>query len=177
MDKDRRTCILLTEEMDEAWETLQKRVERVTEEEFWWEPGENTWGIREANGVWQVDYDIPNSIPKGPLTIGWLMAHISHCKLMYYECAFGEGKMDWDDLTTPSSLSEMKPYLEESQKPLREVLDTLQDSDLEILRSTNWGEEKSTWWILWTMIYHDIYHGAQIEATRKIYRSKHKLPI
>ena len=38
------------------------------------------------------------------------------------------------------------------------------------LRLTNWGEEWPTWRIFWTMIEHDIHHGAEIGALRDLLR-------
>jgi hypothetical protein len=35
---------------------------------------------------------------------------------------------------------------------------------------TNWGEEKPTWRIIWTMIEHDVHHGAEIGVLRDLYR-------
>jgi hypothetical protein len=44
------------------------------------------------------------------------------------------------------------------------------DRDLDAPRRTNWGEEWPTWRIFWTMIEHDIHHGAEIGALRDLRR-------
>ena len=171
MMKNQKLIALLTREMDNAWNTVQHALDGLTEEEFWWQPSENAWTLRKVNERWSLDYDKPTPIPKGPLTVAWLIVHIATCKVMYVEYAFGKGQLTWDKLALPSDREGALAYLEESHQPLRAVLEGLKDEDLPKLRKTNWGELWSTESIIWTMIHHDIYHGAQIQATRKIFQS------
>lgn len=173
MMQNRKLVDLLAREMDDAWNTLQKALDGLKEEEFWWRPSENAWTLRKINDRWSLDYDKPTPIPKGPLTIAWLIVHIAACKVMYVEYAFRKGEMTWDDFILPSDLEGALIYLEQSHQPLRAALDGLMDEDLPKLRKTNWGELWPTERIIWTMIHHDIYHGAQIQAMRKIFQSQH----
>jgi hypothetical protein len=53
---------------------------------------------------------------------------------------------------------------------LREDLAELTDSDLDRPCATNWGEQWPAWKIFWTMIQHDIHHGAEIGTLRDLYR-------
>lgn len=168
---------LIAAQMDEAYQMLQKNLRGLTEAEFFWKPSESAWTIRKFGNRWEVDYDYPTPIPKGPLTIAWLLAHIAHCKVMYYEYTFGKAKKQWDELITPGAVSDMLDYLEDAHRPWRNLLNTLAEADLDQPRLTNWGEKKPTWWHLWIMIYHDSYHGAQIQTTRKIFRALQGLPI
>ena len=169
---DQKLIDLLIREMDDAWDTLQQAVTGLTEEEFWWRPSVNAWTLRRVNEQWILDYDSPTPIPKGPLTVAWLIVHLATCKVMYAEYAFGKGQLIWDELVLPSDLEGALAYLEQSHQPLRAVLEGLMDEDLPKLRRTNWGELWPAERIIWTMIHHDIYHSAQIQAVRKIFRGQ-----
>jgi len=41
---------------------------------------------------------------------------------------------------------------------------------------TNWGEEKPTWWIFWTLIYHDAEHAGQIIQLKNEYANEFSQP-
>lgn len=89
---------------------------------------------------------------------------------MYHEYAFGPGKLMWPDLDSPHTAEDAVTALERGQALLADDLEGLQDTELDQPRMTNWGEEKPTWWILWTMIEHDVHHGAEIGVLRDLYR-------
>ncbi|HTG42662.1 MAG TPA: DUF664 domain-containing protein, partial [Methylomirabilota bacterium] len=42
------------------------------------------------------------------------------------------------------------------------------DSELDVLRLTNWGEQRPTRWIIATMITHDAYHAGEINHIRSL---------
>jgi hypothetical protein len=172
---DRALVDLLRRQMSSGWETLQEALKGMTEEEFWWKPSEDAWTLRFVENRWTLDYDRPKPIPKAPLTIAWLIVHIATCKLMYVEYAFGPAQQTWDKIPIPSDLNSALACLEESHKRLAETLDSMTDNDLSTLRKTNWGELWPTEQIFWTLIHHDIYHGAQIQALRKLYHARHAL--
>ena len=65
----------------------------------------------------------------------------------------------------------MRPYCAEAHRVLRGFVDGLSDADLPLLQKTNWGASWPTEKIVWTMIAHDIYHGAQIRTMRAVYRA------
>jgi hypothetical protein len=165
---------LLATEMDEAWQTLRCRLEGLTDDEFFWEPVPDCWTVRpEEDGGWVVDYADPAPDPPPFTTIAWRLVHVAACKVMYHEYAFGSRKLTWDDLEVPHTTADAIAWLEEGQAPLRAALDGLSDADLEEMRLTNWGELWPTWRILWTMVFHDLHHGAEIGCLRDLYRATH----
>ncbi len=166
---DRILVDLLKRQMSWAWETLQAGLKGLTPEEFWWKPSHNAWTLRRIDNCWTLDYDRPTPIPKAPLTIAWLIVHIATCKLMYVEYAFGPAQLTWDKIPIPSDLDSSLASLQESHTHLVKALDSIKDTDLSTLRRTNWGELWPTEQIFWTLIHHDIYHGAQIQTLRKLY--------
>lgn len=157
----------LLRQMDDAWDTLQRSLKGLTDEEYWWEPSPNAWTLRQINGKWHYDYDIPNPRLPGPLTIAWMVFNLASCKVMYMEYAFGKAALHWEDIAVPTTKQEGLDFLEQSHPLLRSSVASLTDADLAIARLTNWGELWSTEKIVWTMIQHDVYHGAQVFATRK----------
>jgi hypothetical protein len=166
----RKTVDLLTAEMDEAWQTLRRRLEGLTDQEFFWEPVPGCWTAHPAeDGRWIVDYAEPAPEPPPFTTIAWRLLHLAECKVMYHEYAFGPGRLTWDELPTPYTAVEAIAWLEESQARLRAALDGLGDPDLEEMRLTNWGERWPTWRIFWSMVSHDLHHGAEIGCLRDLY--------
>ncbi len=166
-----QTVALLVSQMDGAWATLCGWVEGLTDEEFFWEPVPGCWTVHlDESGRWVADYAIPDPDPPPFTTIGWRLVHVASCKVMYHEYAFGPGKLTWEELAYPHTAADAIAWLEEGHARLRRALDGLSDADLEEMRPTNWGDLWPTWRIFWTMILHDLHHGAEIGCLRDLYR-------
>jgi hypothetical protein len=138
-----------------------------------WEPAPGSWGLRNREGIWIPDYDKPHPIAPGPKTIAWLIAHIASCKEMYFDYAFGPAQKRWEDLKIPGDIEGLRIYLNDSQRPLKEKLEEIDDSELENVVLTNWGDKKPVWWIYWIMFSHDIEHGGQIFHIKREYQNRH----
>jgi hypothetical protein len=162
---------LLALQMDEAFDMIRGRVDDLTEDEFWWEPAPDGWTIRQRpDGRWAADYAEPDPTPAPVTTIGWRLVHVAECKVMYHEYAFGPARLEWPDIDSAHSPEAAIAQLEEGQQRLVEDLRSLEPSGLERPVMTNWGEEWPAWKIFWTMIHHDIHHGAEIGALRDLHR-------
>lgn len=161
---------LLIEEMDDAWKMLISWCEGLTDGEFFWEPVSNCWTVHlQEDGQWVVDYEISPPDPPPLTTIAWKIAHLHACKLMYYEYAFGDGKLIWDEIEIPHNATEALTMLEGAHRQLSRVLDDLDETDMERMVPTNWGEQWPIWRIFWVMILHDLTHGAEIGCLRDLY--------
>ncbi len=166
---------LLKTAMDEGWTTLCHRLEGLTDEEFFWEPVPDCWTVhRDETGRWIEDYADPAPEPPPFTTIAWRIVHISVCKLMFHEYAFGPAKLTWDELVIPHTAAEAIASLEENHARLRATLDGFNDSDLLEMRLTNWGEHWPTWRIIWVMAAHDMGHGGEIACLRDLYRMQYQ---
>ncbi len=163
---------LLKRHMSSGWETLQAALDGLTEEEFWWKPSENAWTLKRIGDRWTLDYEWTSPHPKSPLTIAWLVVHIATCKVMYVEYAFGPALQTWETIPIPCDLKSSLTSLYESHLQLAKALDRMTDNDLPAPRKTNWGELMPTEQIFWTLIHHDIYHGAQIQTLRKLFQAQ-----
>ena len=181
-----QTVALLIAEMDEAWQTLRRRLEGLTDEEFFWEPVPGCWTVHcDESGRWVVDCEVQAPEPPPFTTIAWRLVHIASCKIMYHEYAFSSGELTWDELEIPHTAADAIAWLEEGHARLRAALDGLSDPGpwtssgqaLKELRLTNWGEPWPTWRIFWVMIHHDAHHGAEIGCLRDLYRIMRNLHV
>ena len=50
-------------------------------------------------------FPLPDPDPAPFTTIGWRLAHLADCKVMYHEWAFGARKLTFPDLVAPSSVA------------------------------------------------------------------------
>ena len=158
--------------MDNAWKHLMGSLADLTDKEFNWEPVPGCWTVHlDQDGRWILDYAIPDPDPPPFTTIAWRLVHLATCKVMYWEHAFGPGKLTWDTIEIPHTVADTMAMLHEGQFRLKQALDHLHDADLEELRPTNWGDRWPTWRIFWVMIAHDMEHGGEIGCLRDLYRS------
>lgn len=166
-----RSVQLLSLQLDEAYRMIRDRIEGLTEEEFWWRPVAGAWNVRQgADGRWAADCAEPDPQPAPFTTIAWRLVHVAECKIMYHEYAFGPARLTWPDIDSVHTPADAIAQLKEGHDLLTADLATLEDDGLERPRATNWGEEWPTWKIFWTMIHHDIHHGAEIGALRDLHR-------
>src|SRR3712207_947298 len=97
----------LTFIMNESWAYLHRLLSGLSDHEFFWEPAPNCWRIYQAaNGRWTYDYQLPHPQPSPLTTIGWRLIHIASCKIMYYEYAFGPGRLTFPELTIPHTATD-----------------------------------------------------------------------
>jgi hypothetical protein len=163
---------LLMTETDEAWEIMRSRLEGLSDDEFLWEPAPGCWTVRlDQDGRWIEDYADPAPEPPPFTTIAWRLVHVAACKIMYHEYAFGPARLTWGELDIPHTAAGAITWLEEGHARLRAALEGFDDDGLEESRPTNWGELWPAWRIFWTMVLHDLHHGAEIGCLRDLYQA------
>jgi hypothetical protein len=162
---------LLMQQLQAAYGMIRGRVEGLSEDEFWWEPTAGCWTVRQQpDGRWAADYQEPDPVPAPMTTIAWRLVHVAECKIMYHEYAFGPGVLTWPEIDSAHTVDDAIAQLEHGHALLAEELSRLTDDDLNRPRATNWGEVWPAWKVFWTMIQHDIHHGAEIGTLRDLYR-------
>src|SRR5512136_2448429 len=120
----RQTVELLKAAMEEGWTTLRPRLAGLTDDEFFWEPVPGCWTLHLAeDGRWVEDYADPAPDPPPFTTLAWRIIHVAACKLMYYEYAFGPGRLTWDELVLPHTVADVIAWLEEHHARLRAALE------------------------------------------------------
>ena len=172
MNASRAAIDVVGAQLDEAYRAVRKRIEGLSEDEYFWKPAPDCWTVYQLpDGRWTYDYEEPDPEPAPFTTIAWRVIHIATCKVMYHEYAFGAGRLTWDELPITGSVSDAVAMLENGHELLADDLRSLAtDDELAVPRLTNWGEKWPTWRIFWTMIWHDAHHGGEIGALRDLYR-------
>ena len=122
---------LLQRETDEAFEILLTCIGDLTDEEYAWEPGPGVWRVfRDEHGRWTHDYAEPDPVPSPFTTIGWRVAHVATCKVMYHEWAFGPRRLTWLTIDTPHEVGGALAMLHEGHDLLRADLAALDEAGL-----------------------------------------------
>lgn len=165
---------LLRYQMDDAWRFLERAMDGVDDNMIHWEPAPGSWGLRDREGHWCLDFHTSDKTPPGPKTIGWLAAHLGACKEIHFDMLFGPGKKKWDELVIPGNADELRKYLKAEHRLLREKLDLLGPEDLKkpAPKPSDIGKDIAVWQVLWYDIYHDIEHAGQIFQVRNEYLNR-----
>ena len=156
--------------MEETYARLRRRLDGLTDQEFFWRPAQSCWTIyQDKPGHWTYDYAIPDPTPAPATTIGWQLVHLATCKVMYHEWAYGPARLTWPELEIPGPAREALQLLQEGQTLLLEDIQALSESELDEARKTNWGEMWPAWRIFSVMSDHDAFHGGAIGCLRDLY--------
>jgi hypothetical protein len=90
----------------QACARLDRRLDGLTEEEFFWEPAPGAWTLHrraddrgvttDGSGDWVLDYVLPEPHPAPLTTIAWRVAHIASVNVLYWDYAFGPATASFD---------------------------------------------------------------------------------
>ena len=116
------------------------------------------------------------ALPSGATrTIESMTLHVAACKIMYADHAFGKGTRQWGtpEVEGPwevgaAPMSEALEWLVAAHRTFRTHVEALTDADLHRDRPTNWGEKRTTRWIIAAMVGHDFYHAGEINHLRSM---------
>ena len=116
------------------------------------------------------------ALPSGATrTIESMVLHVAGCKIMYADYAFGPGTKQWgtpdvEGVWGPGAapMADAIDWLRRAHRSFVEHVEGLADDDLDRERLTNWGEMRTTRWILAAMIGHDFYHAGEINHLRSL---------
>lgn len=122
-----------------------------------------------------VTEDASRARPPGATrTIESMVLHVGACKIMYADYAFGPGTKQWGTSEVEgwadggAPLGEAIEWLRGTHRSFRQHVAQLTDDDLDRPRSTSWGEERPTRWIIAAIIGHDFYHAGEINHLRSM---------
>ena len=115
------------------------------------------------------------ALPAGAVrSIRDIAGHVGSCKIMYDDYAFGSGKLEFgtpevEPFAEGGSPADVIAWIEAAQALLVEHVAALEDdAELDVLRPTNWGEQRPTRWIIAAMISNDAYHAGEINHVRSL---------
>ena len=123
-----------------------------------------------------VPDDAWHRLPEGASrSIESIAIHVGTCKIMYTNYAFGDATLRFEMPEVqpwPAGTAEMAdvfPWLETAHDAFVGHVRTLNgDAELDVPRSTNWGEMRPTRWLIATLITHDSYHAGEINHLRSL---------
>jgi len=165
---------MLVSIMARSYARLRARLEGLTDDEFFWQPGPGSWTIyQDRPGHWTYHYAVPEPNPAPLTTIGWQLVHLGTTKVMYHEWAYGDARLTFPQIEIPSSASGALLLLEKGQSLLADDLRGTPEANLDEPRRTNWGDMWPAWRIFTTMADHDALHGGAIGYLRDLYHWKH----
>ena len=115
-------------------------------------------------------------IPEGgERSIQNIVAHVGMFKFMYANHGFRDGDMDYDDppaTPAPERLADAasaEEWLREGHAYLTACIRELEsDAELDAPRKAHWGALVSTYFLVTTMLEHDLYHAGEINHARAL---------
>src|SRR4249920_3239320 len=117
---------LLATAMAETYEGFRRRLDGLTDDEFFWEPVPGCWTVfRGEDGGWTYHYELPEPEPSPLTTIGWRLVHVALCKVIYHEWAFGPRRIDFTSSDNPWDVRTAMKMLEHGHELLTGDLDGL----------------------------------------------------
>ena len=167
-------------------DSLRRILTGLSDEEFFWEPVAGCWTVHrrsesrgvgaDGSGEWVIDYDPTEPQPAPFTTVAWRTLHIASINYLYWDYAFGSASLSFD-LELPGDVTEATDWLFASHQPLLDALAALNDTDLDKLVPTNWGEQWPVHQILARLINEQVHHGAEISLLRDLYRCRGSLAV
>lgn len=175
---------LLQDQWADSCARLDRILASLTDAEFFWEPCQGCWTVHRRSevraasadgaGEWVIDYEVPDPEPAPVTTIAWRAIHIASVNYLYWDYAFGSASIGYD-FDLPSTADTAVRWLSDSQRPLTQTLEEIDDRALDGDSLTNWGETWTTSRIFTRLIKEQTHHGAEIGVLRDLHRNRHTL--
>jgi DinB superfamily len=166
----RSACDILADQWRISADRLDKRLDGITDPEFFWAPVIDMWTVHPwADGGATIDYHLPAPDPAPVTTIAWRLVHIANGNWIYWEHAFGPGERTFTDLILPTSAEGARHYWHDSRAPITDWIEAADDADLDELRPSHLGDPRNAREVMTTLIDEQTHHGAEIGLMRDLY--------
>ncbi|WP_130799215.1 DinB family protein [Streptomyces otsuchiensis] len=130
---------LLRGQFDLTWALFDYHLERLTPEDFLWEPGPLCWTMRPApDGGWEPDWADTEPDPVPVPTIGWLSWHIDWWWSTALAHAAGRTPPDRTAVAWPGAGAATVARLTALREEWRAALDRLTEADLDAVAPFPW---------------------------------------
>lgn len=153
-------------------------LERLTDDEFFWEPVERCWSIRPhadvehgwGAGDWQSEDSFPAPEPPPITTIGWRLVHLAAWTDIYRSFAFEDGTESLLRMDVPGTAAAAVAWLKLAQDRFVDALAQVAPSALDEPRPAHWGEQVPLSVLVGLIEIEHTHHGAEISLLRDLHR-------
>jgi hypothetical protein len=170
----------VVEQLDFYWPIFRRRLEGLTDDEYFWEPVSGCWSVRPSgDGTFAIDWASPAPDPPPFTTIAWRLVHIAGPVLGYRASShFGDGSENRESVRWPGSAADALVWLDRSYAAWKAGVDALDAAGL--ARAVGPAEGPYAEHPMATLILHInrevIHHGAEVALLRDLYRDTHRKP-
>ena len=152
------------------------RLEGLTDSEYFWQPVDGCWSVREGPDGYTADWEWPAPDPAPVTTIGWRLVHIISFLSEHglRSVAFERGKAEWDAPSVyPSSAKEALAELERALAVWKRDLTRVDDKRLWEPMGPEAGQYSEDAVAGFVEHIHDefIHHTAEVSLLRDLYRA------
>lgn len=123
-----------------------------------------------GSGEWVVDPHGDDQ-PHVP-TIGWRLTYLAGWTDIYREWTFGETRPRYSEFEIPGNAADAVAWLERANEAFAREVRSLEPPDLDDLRPTHYGTERSIRELVWDIAVEHLHHGAEIGDLRDLIRGR-----
>ncbi|MGY1580704.1 DinB family protein [Streptomyces sp. MN13] len=136
------TVALLRRQFDLTWALFEYHLERLTPEDFLWEPAPDSWTVRPtADGTWLPDWSDTEPDPVPVPTIGWLTWHIGWWWTVAQDHLQGRPPRDRTAVTWPGDGTAAVAWLHDLRTAWLTALDDLAPASLTATAPFPWPSD------------------------------------
>lgn len=163
---------------DYVWDRFTTRLSGLTDHEYFWEPVEGCWSLRQdAHGQWSLDGGggggpAPEPVPI--TTIAWRLCHVGGlCLGGFTSTRFGDGGRSLGS-EMPTSAAAVAPYLATQYAPWRSALEQLDDDGWFAQLGPAFGpfSEATTLDLTLHVLDEVVHHGGELGLMRDLYSQR-----
>ncbi|MEU4834035.1 DinB family protein [Streptosporangium sp. NPDC023615] len=134
-------CELSRWQFDLTWSLFEFHLERLTAEDFPWEPAPLCWTVRRgADGLWRPDWEETEPDPVPVPTIGWVFWHVGWWWSVALDHARGRPPRRREEIEWPGDGQAAIGWLRGLRTEWLAVLDGFTDADLDATASFPWQD-------------------------------------
>ena len=167
---------LLVSSFDYYAQRTVDRLEGLTDSEYFWEPVDDCWSVRETDDGYTADWEWPAPEVPPVTTIGWRLVHIISFLSEHglRAVAFEDGKAAWiAPSVTPGSAKQALAELDRAITTWKRDVQSVDDQRLWQPMGSEAGQYRDDPIASFVEHIHDefIHHSAEVALLRDLYRA------
>ncbi len=169
---------MLKIQLRHTWLDSRRVLEDLTEDEYLWEPASPCWSVRRrgasvrgwGSGEFVCEDAWPAPDPLPITTIAWRVIHLAAWTDIYRQFAFGDTRLDLNDVDVPGGCSAGLAWLYRAQDDFIDAVDGLSAELAFESRPAHWGESVPVVRLVTLMLTEHVHHIAEIGVLRDLRR-------